>query len=96
MSDSAKSLLAEHVACREAWLAATESVLVTDHRVEAVILYGSFGRDDVDEWSDVDMIVIISDANLPSESTASSYRTGRTTPHQLHWIKLRDLVVQHS
>jgi hypothetical protein len=57
--------LAEHVAARDAWLAATSRQLHGDERVAAVWLVGSLGRGGGDEWSDVDLAVVVRDEHLP-------------------------------
>jgi predicted nucleotidyltransferase len=63
MSD-ADRLLAVNTECRDAWWRATGAALSSDDRVTAALLCGSFGRGDADEWSDIDIIVFISDDRL--------------------------------
>jgi predicted nucleotidyltransferase len=41
-----------------------KATLAADDRIEAALLYGSFGRRDVDVWSDVDLIVFSNDQNV--------------------------------
>jgi hypothetical protein len=57
--------LAEHAAARDAWLAATRRQLHGDERVAAVWLVGSLGRGGGDEWSDVDLALVVRDEHLP-------------------------------
>jgi hypothetical protein len=56
--------LAEHAAARDAWLAATSRQLHEDERVAAVWLVGSLGQDGGDAWSDVDLVLVVSDEDL--------------------------------
>ena len=64
-----------HVERRDGWWRATEVALSFDDQVGAVLLYGSFGRGDADEWSDIDIIVFISDDRL-AEVVADRTRFG--------------------
>jgi hypothetical protein len=53
--------LAEHAAARDAWLDATSRQLHDDERVAAAWLVGSLGQEGGDEWSDVDLVVVVRD-----------------------------------
>jgi hypothetical protein len=57
--------LAEHAAARDAWLNATRRQLLGDERIAAVWLVGSLGQEDGDEWSDVDLALVVRDEHLP-------------------------------
>ncbi len=57
-------MLDAHQAERETWLAATHARLEDDPRVDAAWLFGSLGRGDGDELSDVDLFVIVNDAEF--------------------------------
>ena len=57
--------LTEHAAARDAWLDATTRQLQGDERVAAVWLVGSLGQQGGDEWSDVDLALVVRDADLP-------------------------------
>lgn len=61
---SIQQKLAAHQAEREAWLAQTLVQLQGDPRVDAAWLFGSLGRGDADELSDVDLFVIVNDADF--------------------------------
>jgi predicted nucleotidyltransferase len=76
MSD-ADRLLAVNTERRDAWWRATKAALRSDDRVAAaaVMLYGSFGRGDADQWSDIDIIVLIPDDRL-AEVVADRSRFG--------------------
>jgi predicted nucleotidyltransferase len=67
------SLLERH----RAFLAATVDHLATDERVAAVVLTGSGGRGEADEWSDLDINVIVdndaSEAMLSCAASAEDY-----------------------
>jgi hypothetical protein len=56
--------LAEHAAARDAWLVATSRQLHEDERVAAVWLVGSLGQQDGDAWSDVDLALVVRNADL--------------------------------
>jgi predicted nucleotidyltransferase len=58
--------LAKHVESRERWLAAAVERLQSDERLVGGYLYGSLGRGDADEWSDIDLAVIVRDRDLSS------------------------------
>ncbi len=60
----AQQALAAHRAEREEWLTATHAQLEDDERVDAAWLFGSLGRDDGDELSDIDLFVIVNDAEF--------------------------------
>jgi predicted nucleotidyltransferase len=64
VSQRTESLLADHSTCRKAWLEQATATLAADERVEAALLYGSFGRGNVDEWSDIDLIVFSEDQHV--------------------------------
>lgn len=53
-----------HTRARHRWLGAATEVLQRDPRIEAAILYGSFGRGDTDVWSDVDLLAFVTDAAI--------------------------------
>ena len=61
---SIQQKLAVHLAEREAWLAEMVVQLEADERVDAAWLFGSLGRDDADELSDVDLFVIVNDTDF--------------------------------
>jgi hypothetical protein len=56
--------LAEHATARDAWLAAASRQLHGDERVAAVWLVGSLGQERGDEWSDVDLALVVRDEDL--------------------------------
>jgi predicted nucleotidyltransferase len=49
---------------RDAFLVRAVALLEADSRVVAVWLYGSLGRNEGDEWSDLDMWVVVSDEHI--------------------------------
>jgi hypothetical protein len=57
--------LADHAAARDAWLNATSRQLLGDERIAAVWLVGSLGQEGGDEWSDVDLVLVVTDEHLP-------------------------------
>ena len=61
---SIQQTLTAHQAERDAWLAETIVQLENDKRVDAAWLFGSLGRDDADELSDIDLFVIVNDAEF--------------------------------
>lgn len=61
---SIRKMLTAHQAEREAWLAETIVQLEADERVDAAWLFGSLGRGDADELSDVDLFVIVNDTDF--------------------------------
>jgi hypothetical protein len=56
--------LADHAAARDAWLNATRRQLLGDERITAVWLVGSLGQEGGDEWSDVDLVLVVRDEHL--------------------------------
>ena len=52
----------DYVPARSAWLSAAKEALAADERVVAVLLEGSLGRGAGDEWSDLDLVVVLGDA----------------------------------
>ena len=59
-----ESLLADQASCRKAWLEQAKATLAADGRIEAALLYGSFGRANADVWSDIDLIVFSNDQHV--------------------------------
>ncbi len=57
-------LLALHQAERDRMLDRAISFLMSDERIVAAWLYGSLGRDDADEWSDIDLWLVVADDHL--------------------------------
>lgn len=53
-----------HAEARRRWLAGATEILARDPRIEAAVLYGSFGRGDTDVWSDVDLLVFVTDVAI--------------------------------
>ena len=53
--------LENHCQQRDQWLAQTTSIIQADPRVVAAWLFGSLGRGDADELSDIDLFVIVED-----------------------------------
>ena len=53
--------LDRHAAERAAWLAAVTPLLDGDPRITAAWLFGSLGRGDSDELSDIDLFIIVED-----------------------------------
>lgn len=51
-------------AARDAWRAVAARALDDDARVAGWGLVGSFGRGDADDWSDLDVLVIVEDADF--------------------------------
>ncbi len=49
---------------RDAWLGQTAAALTSDPRVAGWGLVGSFGRGEADNWSDVDLLVIVRDEDF--------------------------------
>ena len=68
---SIRKVLTEHQAEREAWLAETIVQLEADERVDAAWLFGSLGRGDADELSDVDLFVTTLRMGLSPTATIS-------------------------
>ena len=66
MTNDPVQRLAEHAAARDAWLAATSGQLRGDERVAAVWLVGSLGQESGDTWSDLDLVVVARDEDLPA------------------------------
>jgi predicted nucleotidyltransferase len=54
--------LGAFVTARTEWLSATRLAFEDDDRIAAVLLEGSLGRGDGDEWSDLDIVVVVEDA----------------------------------
>jgi predicted nucleotidyltransferase len=51
-------------ALRDAWLRGASAALTDDPRVAGWGLVGSFGRGEADDWSDVDLLVFVRDADF--------------------------------
>jgi predicted nucleotidyltransferase len=62
LMEAARQRLSVHATARDQWLSAATVLLEQDPRIEAAVLYGSFGRGEADVWSDVDILLFISDA----------------------------------
>jgi predicted nucleotidyltransferase len=58
---SAPLELAQH---RDALIERTQEQLPRDERVVAAWLHGSLGRDSADDWSDIDLVVLIEDKHV--------------------------------
>jgi predicted nucleotidyltransferase len=56
----------DYVARRDALLHAITCLLEADNRVRAAWLSGSFGRQEADEWSDLDLHVAVADESFPA------------------------------
>src|SRR5688572_18948235 len=76
-----------HAALRAALLERMVAVLRTDERFVAAWLTGSLGRGEEDNYSDVDLVVVVA----PPHGTALCARpwrsAGRTTPERLALIR---------
>ncbi len=60
-------------------MTAAAEILEQDRRIDAAILYGSYGRADTDLWSDVDLLVFVADSaieNMVAERTVFPERFG--------------------
>ncbi|HEY3560329.1 MAG TPA: nucleotidyltransferase domain-containing protein [Kribbella sp.] len=55
---------------RDRWLSATTTMLRQDEAVVGAALVGSLGSGRADDWSDVDLLVVVEDAHLDSRATA--------------------------
>lgn len=55
---------------RERWLTATITALQQDDAVVGAALVGSLGAGRADEWSDVDLLIVVNDAALEDRATA--------------------------
>jgi predicted nucleotidyltransferase len=66
VSEISQRRLREHIGYRAEWLRGAQSALRADQRAQAVVLHGSLGRGDPDEWSDIDVIVYVADVALPA------------------------------
>jgi len=53
---------------RDAWLIGADTAMRSDPRFLASGLWGSLGRGDDDDWSDVDLVVVIADGSLEAVS----------------------------
>jgi predicted nucleotidyltransferase len=51
-------------AIREAWLGRTIGCLEADPAVSAAGLVGSLGRGDADDWSDIDLLIVVPDGQV--------------------------------
>ena len=51
-------------AIREAWLARAVEALEADPAISAAGLVGSLGRGDADDWSDVDLLIVVPDSHV--------------------------------
>jgi hypothetical protein len=65
MTTNPMQRLTAHAAARDAWLDATTRQLQGDERIAAVWLVGSLGQEGGDEWSDVDLALVVRDEDLP-------------------------------
>lgn len=54
---------------REDWLSATTNALQQDEAVVGAALVGSLGTGRADEWSDVDLLVVVKDSDLEDRAT---------------------------
>ncbi len=61
VSAEVQQRLDRHAAERAAWLAAVTPLLDGDPRITAAWLFGSLGRGDSDELSDIDLFIIVED-----------------------------------
>jgi hypothetical protein len=69
--------LAAHAVARDGWLDATTRQLLGDERIAAVWLVGSLGQDAGDEWSDVDVVLVVRDAHLSALTQRRYFEFGR-------------------
>ncbi|GAA3132547.1 putative nucleotidyltransferase [Kribbella aluminosa] len=60
---------------RDRWLRATTAALRADAAVIGAALVGSLGAGRADEWSDVDLLVVVDDSHLDSVALPSAGRT---------------------
>ncbi len=65
MTTDSVQRLTEYAAARQAWLDATTHQFQRDERIAAVWLVGSLGQGGGDEWSDVDLALVVRDEDLP-------------------------------
>jgi hypothetical protein len=77
---SSTAALAALEAARSTWLADAVELLRDDVRVVGLLLVGSLGRNDADEWSDVDAVVVVEDATVGQvlADATEAARFGRT------------------
>lgn len=61
-----RQALTTHRTERDEWLARVHLQLQQDQRVDAAWLFGSLGRGDADELSDIDLFVIVNEADFDS------------------------------
>lgn len=61
---------------RERWLSAATAALQDDPLVAGTALVGSLGAGSADDWSDVDLLVVVEDANLEDYATADRLPSG--------------------
>ncbi|MGW7682479.1 hypothetical protein ACWGID_17185 [Kribbella sp. NPDC054772] len=66
-------------AIRDRWLSAATTDLRNDPLVLGAALTGSLGADRADDWSDVDLLVVVNDAHLNSHATANHLPPGDRT-----------------
>jgi predicted nucleotidyltransferase len=57
-------------AIREEWLARAIEGLVADPAIHAAALVGSLGRGDADDWSDVDLVIVVPDDQVEHYAAA--------------------------
>ena len=63
VSAAVQQRLDRHAAERAAWLAAVTPLLDSDPRITAAWLFGSLGRGDSHELSDLDLFIIVADVH---------------------------------
>ena len=56
---------------RNRWLSAVIDVLAADRLVAGAALVGSLGRGHADDWSDVDLLIVVEDAHLDDYAPAT-------------------------
>jgi predicted nucleotidyltransferase len=70
-------------AARDAWRAVAARALDDDARVAGWGLVGSFGRGDADDWSDLDVLVIVEDADFAAYiDPTATYRSQLSTRYR--------------
>ena len=80
MSSDSTEFALVHAAARDALLERIVAALRADERFVAAWLRGSFGRGDDDELSDLDLDVVLRDADAPVLCARPWHTGGRTTP----------------
>ncbi|MFF0338873.1 hypothetical protein [Kribbella sp. NPDC004875] len=66
-------------AIRNRWLSAATTALRSDPLVLGAALIGSLGGGRADDWSDVDLLIVVDDAHLDSDTTAEHLPPGDRT-----------------